>query len=88
MPQPLWSVVPLHMGLTKSREDIPKCGFRMIHSVQSLTGFIHKSAVEYYALVRAAELTLQNGRDYFRVLGGDADVRTINVFVGTDVCDK
>lgn len=44
-------------------------------------GFIHKSAVEYYALVRAAELTLQNGRDYFRVLGGDADVRTINVFI-------
>jgi hypothetical protein len=44
-------------------------------------GFIHKSAVEYYALVRAAELTVQNGRNYFRVLGGDADVRTINVLI-------
>ncbi len=44
-------------------------------------GFIHKSAVDYYALVRAAELTVQNGRGYFRVLGGDADVRTINVFI-------
>jgi hypothetical protein len=44
-------------------------------------GFIHKSAVEYYALVRAAELTVQNGRDYFRVLGGDADVRTINALI-------
>jgi hypothetical protein len=44
-------------------------------------GFIHKSAVDYYALVRAAELTVQNGREYFRVLGGDADVRTINVLI-------
>ena len=44
-------------------------------------GFIHKSAVEYFALVRAAELTVPNGRDYFRVLGGDADVRTINVLI-------
>ena len=44
-------------------------------------GFIHKSAVDYYALVRAAEITVQNGRDYFRVLGGDADVRTINVLI-------
>jgi hypothetical protein len=44
-------------------------------------GFIHKSAVDYYALVRAAELTVQKGRDYFRVLGGDVDVRTINVFI-------
>src|SRR5258705_9494890 len=44
-------------------------------------GFIHKSAVDYYALVRATELTVQNGRAYFRVIGGDADVRTIDVFI-------
>ena len=44
-------------------------------------GFIHKSAVDYYALVRAAELTVQNGRDYFRVLEADTDVRTINVLI-------
>ena len=43
--------------------------------------YVHKSAVDYYALVRAAELTVQNGRDYFRVLGADTDVKTINVFV-------
>ena len=29
----------------------------------------------------AAQLTIENGRDYFRVLGGDTDVRTINVFI-------
>jgi hypothetical protein len=44
-------------------------------------GFIHKSQVDYYALVRAAELTVQSGRDYFRILGGDTDIRTINVFI-------
>jgi hypothetical protein len=44
-------------------------------------GFIHKSAVDYYALVRAAEITVQNGRDYFRILGGNTDIRTINVFI-------
>jgi hypothetical protein len=44
-------------------------------------GFIHQSAVDYYALVRAAELTIQQGRNYFRVLGGDTDVKTTNVFV-------
>jgi hypothetical protein len=43
--------------------------------------YIHKSAVDYYALVRAAELTVQNGREYFRVLGADTDVKTINVFI-------
>ena len=36
---------------------------------------------DYYALVRAAELTVQSGRDYFRILGGDTDIRTINVFI-------
>src|SRR5262245_16039243 len=44
-------------------------------------GFIHKSAVDYYALVRAAELTVQQGRNYFRVLGGDTDIKTTNVFI-------
>jgi hypothetical protein len=43
--------------------------------------YIHKSAVDYYALVRAAEITVQNGRDYFRVLGADTDVKTINVLI-------
>jgi hypothetical protein len=43
--------------------------------------YIHKSAVDYYALVRAAELTVQNGRDYFRVLSADTDVKTINVHI-------
>jgi hypothetical protein len=44
-------------------------------------GFIHKSAVDYYALVRAAELTVQQGRNYFRILGADTDVKTTNVFI-------
>ena len=44
-------------------------------------GFIHKSAVDYYALVRAAELTVQQGRNYLRVLGADTDVKTTKVFI-------
>ena len=44
-------------------------------------GFIHKSAVDYYALVRAAELTVQQGRNYFRVLGAETDVKTTDVFI-------
>jgi hypothetical protein len=43
--------------------------------------YVHKSAVDYCALVRAAELTVQSGRDYFRVLSADTDVNTINVFI-------
>jgi hypothetical protein len=43
--------------------------------------YVHKSAVDYYALVRAAELTVQNGREYFHVLAADTDVKTTNVFI-------
>lgn len=43
--------------------------------------YVHKSAVDYYAVVRAAELTVQNGREYFHVLAADTDVKTTNVFI-------
>jgi hypothetical protein len=44
-------------------------------------GFIHQSAVQHGALVRAAELTVQSGRNYFHVINGDTDIRKINVFI-------
>jgi hypothetical protein len=44
-------------------------------------GFIHKSRIDYYAIVRAAELTVQQGRNYVRVLGADTDIVTSNIFV-------
>ena len=43
--------------------------------------YIHKSQIEYYALVRAAELTAKQGRNYFRVIGANTDINTTNVFV-------
>jgi hypothetical protein len=44
-------------------------------------GFIHKSLIDYYALVRAAELTLQKGQNYFHVLGADTDIKTSSIFI-------
>ena len=43
--------------------------------------YIHKSQIEYYALVRAAELTVKQGRNYFRVIGANTDINSTNVFV-------
>jgi hypothetical protein len=42
---------------------------------------IHKSQIEYYALVRAAELTVKQGRNFFRVIGASTDIKTVNVFI-------
>ena len=44
-------------------------------------GFIHQSAVQHGALVRAAEITVQSGRNYFRVINGNTDIRKTDVFI-------
>jgi len=43
--------------------------------------YAHKSVIEYYALVRAAELTAQQGRQYMRIVGGDTDIKTSQIYM-------
>lgn len=43
--------------------------------------YTHKSKVEYHALVRAAEITIQQGRTYFAILGSDLDIKTTQMFI-------
>ena len=67
-------------AVARARDHVPTTQWVQI----AVPGYVAAqivAAVEYFALVRAAELTVPNGRDYFRVLGGDADVRTINVLI-------
>jgi len=42
--------------------------------------YINKNLTEYYALVRAAELTIQKDRNYFRILAGDTDINTTHIY--------
>lgn len=79
---------PLAQGQGYSDQRIEANRYRVVFAGNTVTP---RQTVENYLLFRAAELTLEQGYDYFRLSGSDTDAQTryqetFNAFTGLGCC--